>query len=149
MAAVLLMDMSHEHTFETFEHTADIGVIGRGATMAEAFENTAYGMFSIVADIEKYQPTGTVEVEASGDDSINLLERFLSSLIVLFEADKMLPVDFKMKYFGLGRLTCEVSVRPFGDDIEWIGPCIKAVTYHQMAVEKEGDQWCARAIFDV
>ena len=143
------MDMNHEHMFETFEHTADIGVVGKGSNMAEAFENAAYGMFSIVADLKKYPPTNTVEIEATGDDSVNLLERFLSSLIVLFEADRVLPVDFKMLDFDLGRLNCEVAVRPFGDDIEWIGPSVKAVTYHQMAVEKIGEQWCARAMLDV
>lgn len=145
----IIMDMNHEHKFETFEHTADIGVIGRGSTMAEAFESTAYGMFAIVADLKKYPATETREVEAIGDDSINLLERFLSSLIVIFEADHMLPVDFKMKEFDLGHLKCEVAVHPIGDDIEWIGPSVKAVTYHQMDVDKDGGQWFARAIFDV
>lgn len=141
--------MSREHRFEYFEHTADIGVIGSGKTMADAFESTAYGMFSIVADIAKYSPTQTKTITVTGTDDVVLLERFLSSLIVLFESESVLPLDFEITEISMGRLTCWVSVRPIGDDIEWLGPEIKAVTYHQMAVENKGDEWMARAIFDV
>jgi SHS2 domain-containing protein len=141
--------MKREHTFETIEHTADIGVIGRGKTMAEAFENTAYGMFSIIADLDKYEPTATFEVEAEGEDAINLLERFLSLLIIEFDAEAMLPLDFEITELLEANLKCTVHARKTGDDIEWIGPNIKAVTYHQMDVRQEDDQWWARAIFDV
>lgn len=143
------LGMRREHTFETIEHTADIGVIGRGKTMAEAFENTAYGMFSIIADLNRYTPTHTIETEAEGDDDVNLLERFLSSLIVIIDGDCVLPLDFEITEMSPGKLTCKVYARPFGEDIEWLGPTIKAVTYHQMAVEKQGDEWRTRVIFDV
>ena len=141
--------MAHEHTFEIMEHTADVGVLGRGKTMSEAFENAAYGMFSVMADLGNYSPTRKTTVEAAGDDSISLLQRFLSSLIVLFEADGVLPLDFNITELGRDFLKCEVSVRPVADDIEWLGPQIKAVTYHQMAVEEEDGKWRAQAILDV
>lgn len=141
--------MKREHTFETIEHTADIGVIGRGKTMSEAFENTAYGMFSIIADLDKYEPTTTFEVEAEGEDAVYLLERFLSLLIIEFDAERILPLDFEIIDMPLGYIKCKVHGRPIGDDIEWLGPTIKAVTFHTMAVEKQGDEWMARAIFDV
>lgn len=141
--------MSREHGFEMFEHTADIGVLGSGKTMAEAFENVAYGMFSIMADLDKYSPTDTAEVEADGDDHIDLLARFLSKLIVLFDADRVLPLDFKVTEIDGSRLKCEVAFRGIGDDIEWLGPQVKAVTYHQMAVDQVEGMWRARAIFDV
>ena len=148
MNAVFII-MSREHKFELLEHTADVGVIGKGSTMAEAFENAAYGMFSIVADLDKYTPTTTKVVHAVGDEDVVLLERFLSQLILLFEVDGLLPLDFEITEISFGRLTCWVSVCPVSDDIEWIGPTIKAVTYHQMAVENRNSEWFAQAIFDV
>ena len=141
--------MRHEHRFEIIEHTADFGVIGRGDTMAEAFENVAYGMFTIVADLEKYEPTTQKEITVAGTDDVNLLERFLSSLLVLFDGDGLLPLDFEITEISMGRLTCWVDVRPVAYDIEWLGPAVKAVTYHQMAVENTNGEWIARAIFDV
>ena len=142
-------EMSREHRFEITEHTADVGVIGKGHTMAEAFENAAYGMFSIVTDLGKYQPTHQQAVAVAGADDVSLLERFLSSLLVIFDGDRLLPLDFDITEISMGRLVCWVSTRPIGDDIEWFGPIIKAVTYHHMAVESVGDEWTAKAIFDV
>jgi SHS2 domain-containing protein len=141
--------MKREHKFELIEHTADIGVIGYGVSKAEAFESTALGMFSIMADLSNYEPTDIIEVMASGDDDIALLERFLSSLIVLFDGDGLLPLDFNMIDLSAGRLVCMVSYRKIAGDIEWLGPSIKAVTYHKMMVEESGGEWRAQAIFDV
>lgn len=141
--------MGREHQFEIIEHTADFGVIGKGRTMAEAFENAAYGMFSIVAELERYEPTMQREIVATGGDDVALLERFLSSLLVLFDGDGLLPLDFEITEISMGRLTCWVSARPVGDDIEWFGPTVKAVTYHRMKVESKAGEWLAQAIFDV
>lgn len=141
--------MNREHKFELIEHTADVGVVGRGRTMAEAFENVAYGMFAIMADLEKYKPTVHRSIVALGDDDVTLLERFLSSLLVLFDGDGLLPIDIEITEISFGRLTAWVSARKTGGDIEWTGPSVKAVTYHQMAVENKDGEWIARAIFDV
>ena len=141
--------MGREHRFEIIEHTADCGVIGKGRTMAEAFENAAFGMFSIVADLDKYEPTKQQSITVVGTDDVALLERFLSSLLVIFDGDRLLPLDFEITEISMGRLTCWISTRPIADDVEWFGPTIKAVTFHQMAVENAGEQWTAKAIFDV
>lgn len=141
--------MSREHKFEIIEHTADVGVVGRGRDMAEAFENAAYGMFSIMAELDKYEPTTQKSIASVGDDDITLLEGFLSSLLVFFDSERMLPLDFEITEISFGRLTCWVSARKIGDDIEWLGPQVKAVTYHQMAVESRDGEWIAKAILDV
>lgn len=141
--------MSREHRFEIIEHTADFGVIGKGRMMADAFESVAYGMFTIVADLEKYQSTEQRKVTVVGTDDVTLLERFLSSLLVIFDGDRLLPLDFEITEISMGRLTCWISTKPIGDDIEWLGPTIKAVTFHQIAVENRDGEWTAQAIFDV
>lgn len=141
--------MNDEHRFEIFEHTADVGVIGRGGTMAEAFESAAYGMFSIMTELDRYRPTKQQSITVIGSDDVTLLERFLSSLLLIFDADRLLPVQFEITEISMGRLTCWVSTRPRNDEIEWLGPEIKAVTFHEMAVESKGSEWTAKALFDV
>lgn len=141
--------MNREHQFELIEHTADIGVIGKGATMAEAFESAAYGMFSIMAEIDRYEPTRQRSITVIGTDDVLLLERFLSSLLMLFDADNLLPLEFEITEISMGRLTCWVGTRPIDDRIEWLGPTVKAVTFHEMAVENRRGEWIAKAIFDV
>ena len=38
--------------FELIEHTADVGLVAYGKTLAEAFANAAYGLFSIIAELD-------------------------------------------------------------------------------------------------
>jgi len=88
--------MTREHRFETVEHTADVGVVGIGNNMAEAFENCAYGMFAQMADLDKYKPDTHKRVVAVGLENVELLQRFLSALLVLFDAEGLLPIDIEI-----------------------------------------------------
>ena len=51
--------------FKLIEHTADIGLTAYGKTLAEAFANAAYGMFSIITGISrivaKTRPIGVIK----------------------------------------------------------------------------------------
>ena len=138
-----------EHRFELIEHTADIGIEATGDTLAETFENAAYGMFSVMADIAGMSPSNTIEVRAEAEDLPSLLHAWLAELIYRFDAENVLPVQFKVEQLMETSLTANVGVRPIVADIEWIGPAIKAVTYHQLAVERTPAGWRARVIFDV
>ena len=37
--------------YEVLAHTADTGILAHGASLAEAFENAAFGMFDLVFDL--------------------------------------------------------------------------------------------------
>jgi len=39
--------------FQLIEHTADTGLIAYGNNLAEAFANAAYGLFSIIAELNR------------------------------------------------------------------------------------------------
>lgn len=141
--------MKREHKFETLEHTADIGVVGIGRDMAEAFENCAYGMFSVMADLDRYEPDAHQSVTAVGTEDVELLQRFLSSLLVIFDGDGLLPLDIEIEQISMGRLVAQVEAKQITDEIEWLGPQVKAVTYHQMSVTESSGEWRAQAILDV
>ncbi|MDO8684196.1 MAG: archease [Armatimonadota bacterium] len=139
----------NEHRFEHIEHTADKGVLAYGDTLEEAFENIAYGMFSLMADLASYQPSDVLKVEISAEDEVSLLRKWLKELLFTFEVERVLPVDFSVKEIADGRLLAEVRVRPFGPDIEWLGSQVKAVTYHGMEVDKFEHGYRVQAIVDV
>ena len=54
--------------FELFEHTADLGLIGHGATLEEALSNVIRGMFSQITDLEQVRPREQREINAGGTD---------------------------------------------------------------------------------
>jgi SHS2 domain-containing protein len=138
-----------ERTFEILEHTADKGVAGTGGTLAEAFENTAYGMFSLFVDPSAYSPTGRRVLEIAADDLEQLLWSWLSELMFIFEVERELPLDFRITELTDTSLKSELSIRPIGKDIEWLGSGVKAVTYHQLKVERTGQVWRTQVYVDV
>jgi SHS2 domain-containing protein len=138
-----------ERTFQILEHTADKGVAATGRTMAEAFENAAYGMFSLFVDPGAYQPTAEREVQVAAADREQLLWTWLSELLFIFEVDGELPVDFHILEISHTGLRASVSVRPVGADIEWLGSPAKAITYHQLKVEERPEGWHVQVYVDV
>ena len=117
--------------------------------MAEAFENTAYGMFSLFVDPEAYQPTMNREITVSADDREQLLWTWLSELMYIFEVDRELALDFKIVEITDTSLRSEVAMRSIGKDIEWLGSGVKAVTYHQLKVEQTDGLWRTQVYVDV
>ncbi len=49
--------------FAYFDHDADTGIIGRGATLAEAFVQAAEATFALMCDTDAVQPTERIDVE--------------------------------------------------------------------------------------
>ena len=54
--------------FQLIEHTADMGLIAYGGSLAEAFANAAYGLFSIIAELKTVKETESQRVEISEEE---------------------------------------------------------------------------------
>jgi hypothetical protein len=57
-----------KRSYDYFEHEADIGIIGRGPTLAEAFESAATAMFAIMAEPARIKNTLSIQYEFEEDD---------------------------------------------------------------------------------
>lgn len=136
--------------FRTIRHTADKAIYAWGRTLPELFENAAYGTFSLIADIKRLKPDIKREVNLSnGEDTSLLLVNWLSELLYIFDVEKILFCRFKVLSLGEKGIEsiCEgVKVRP---DLPWQGAYVKAVTYHNLKIEKIGDRYRATIFFDV
>lgn len=67
--------------WEHFEHEADIGVRGRGATLAEAFAQAALALTAIVTDPTLVAPRIPVAIRCEAPDPEFLLVDWLNALI--------------------------------------------------------------------
>ncbi len=94
--------------FKLIEHTADIGLTAYGKTLADAFANAAYGMFSIIAGLRNVKETESREVELNDEEPETLLFDWLNSLLYFFDVETLLFKRFDVKLFdGTGlRATC-------------------------------------------
>jgi SHS2 domain-containing protein len=130
-----------------FEHDADVGVIGRGATLAEAFESAARATFAIMTDIRRVREVETVPLEFEEADVELALVRWLNLLIGLARERQLV--------FGRFRIEREGNVwrggaagEPWRPDLER-GVEVKGATLTMLSVRQTDAGWEARCVVDV
>jgi len=134
---------------ETFEHTADIGLRARSQTLNGLFEEAAKALFSvIVANPETIQPVQQVNVELQGDRDDDLLYDWLSELLYLFDARRLVLAEFRVRLHQ-GRLEATAHGEPLDRQRHEVGKEVKAITYHALKVERDGDGYLAEVIVDL
>ena len=98
--------------FELIEHTSDIGLRAYGKTLSGAFANAAFGMFSIMAELDTVGEADSRRVEISADDIEGLLFEWLNSLLYYFDVEMLLFQRFDIMEFVDTRLVAVCYVRP-------------------------------------
>lgn len=140
--------------YQILEHTADIGVAAWGPTVTDAFAAAARGMFAIILGSDPQERPvggreGTLEVETTGEDWPALLVNWLSELLFHFEVERFVPLQYTFEACAPPRCRARVSGR-YLDSLEDVGGVgIKAVTYHQIAVEIGPARTDVSVIFDI
>ncbi|MDD5492604.1 MAG: archease [bacterium] len=139
-------------SYETIEHTADIGIRAFGKSLEQLFENMALGMFEQMADlsqvIEKQEKK--IFVEAANEEE--LLIEWLNELLYLFFVKKYIFNTFKVKkilyHQKLEAEVCGLKLVKMNHP-GIIKKEIKAATYHQLKIQQENGIYIAEVIFDV
>jgi protein archease len=133
--------------FEILEHTADIGLLARGSTMEELFENAIHGLIEIVgARAVEGKGEEVVSVDLDDADPGGALVDLLNEII--YRLDRR---QARIATVGVERDGPLIRAR-----IRWghasdspDGTELKAATYHQLKVEKVDGGYEARVFFDV
>jgi SHS2 domain-containing protein len=133
--------------FELIEHTADTGLKAYGKTLAEAFANAAYGMFSIIAELDPVKEVESRRVEVSADDIESLLFEWLNSLLYYFDVEGLIFKRFEIKEFGEKRLAADCSGEKYDPARHQVKLGVKSATYHMLEVDREKNR--VQVIFDV
>jgi SHS2 domain-containing protein len=133
--------------FELIEHTADMGLKACGRTLAEAFANAAYGMFSIIAGLGKVRETESRCVEVKADDAEGLLFEWLNSLLYYFDVENLIFKRFDIQEFGEKRLVAACYGEKFDPSRHQVKLGVKSATYHRLEVDRRKNR--VQVIFDV
>lgn len=130
-----------------FEHGADIGIVGRGATMEEAFEDAARATFAVMTDLDAVKPVESVSVELEEADNELALVSWLNLLLGLARERGMVFSRFKLERDG-ARWRGSASGEPWRPALER-GVEVKGATLTMLEVKKTANGWEARCIVDV
>jgi len=134
--------------FETFAHDADVGVRGRGATLAEAFANAGRALTAVVTDPASVREVLSVEIACEASDPELLLFDWLNALVFEMSTRRVLFARYEVKVDG-----ALLRARAFGEPVE-VGrhqPAVevKGATWTGMRVARESGTWVAECVVDV
>ena len=133
--------------FQLIEHTADTGLIAYGNNLAEAFANAAFGLFSIIAELEPVKETQSRKLELGEDNPEALLFEWLNSLLYLFDVEMLLFKRFEIIDFDGRRLKAICYGEKYDSSRHHLKTGVKSATYHMLKVDKEKNQ--VQVIFDI
>jgi len=135
--------------WEHYEHGADIGVRGFGATLPAAFEQAALALTAIVTDPGGVAASEPVDIACEAPDNELLFAEWLNALVYEMAVRRMLFSRFRVEIDG-DRLTARAfgeptSVRRHSPAVE-----VKGATYTTLRVAQTADGgWLAQTVVDV
>jgi SHS2 domain-containing protein len=140
--------------YALLDHTADVGVRAWGPDPAAAFAQAALGLFAIVLDADPATWHGagepdSREASAEGGTWQALLVNWLAELLYLFEVERFVPREIAMQVCEPPHVAATLRGTVLASMAEAAGTAVKAVTYHQLAVEIAPARTELRVILDI
>ncbi len=137
--------MSEEPYFTEVEHTADCAIRVRGKTLPDLFVNAAAAMYSLMADLADLELSVETRVEVAGVDAEALLVKWLNELVYHTEIDGLVFGEFRIESLEPTHLSAQVR----GGRGAALKKQIKAVTFHNLHIEKTDQGYEVTIVFDV
>ena len=133
--------------FRLIEHTADTGLIAYGNNLTEAFANAAYGLFSIIAELNRVRKVESQTVVVNAEDIESLLFNWMNHLIYIFDVEHLLFKGFDISEFTEHNLKAICWGERYNPSRHRLKTGVKSATYHMLKVDRERNR--VQIIFDV
>ena len=134
--------------YETFAHDADIGIRGRGATLAEALANAGRALTAVVTDPPSIREVLSVEVACESPDPEVLLFDWLNALVFEMATRRVLFGRYDVRVDG-ARLVARAFGEPVAVSRHHPAVEVKGATWTGLRVAREGETWVAECVVDV
>ena len=130
-------------------HTADMGIELEGSDPSDLFKNAGRAFTHIMFGEIRSKGPDTIKISLAGDDYSDLMVRWLTEILYLFEGSRLIVTDITINSLSPAAMDAMLAATPFDPSQHEILREIKAVTYHQIEVTRTDETWKARIIFDL
>jgi SHS2 domain-containing protein len=135
--------------YEQFPHTADIGVRAFGRDLKALFENAAFAMFDVIADLEGMTGDTVEKFDLTAADNEELLVAWLDELLYNFYTKQLIFYKFRVDELDSGRLRATAFARPVSKNRNRLKTEVKAATYSDLNIKKSAGGYSVEIILDV
>ena len=124
-----------------------MGLVAYGKSLAEAFANAAYGLFSLIVEPNKIKEKESRKVTVQAQDAEGLLFNWINELIYIFEVERLLFKSFNITEFTGQSLEATCWGEKYDPCRHQLKTGVKSATYHMLKVDGEKNR--VQVIFDV
>ncbi len=136
-------------THRFLPHTADIKVAFETDTLEALLVEATEVMRGLLAGTSPVELREERLVELECSDATELFLAYLKELLYLFAAHGFLVAAVEIDSVDETKLVARVRGEGLDAKRHEHQPEVKAVTRHDLAVERRGDSWYAEVVFDV
>jgi SHS2 domain-containing protein len=135
--------------YETFDHTADLGLRIIAPDLETLFVEAAQALFSaIMEDPAAVRLERRVDIRLAAEEREYLLFDWLKELLYHFDVEHLLLAKFEV-HIKDGALTGSAWGEPLDRSRHVLEHEVKAITYHGLRVEQSEGGWLAEVIVDI
>jgi SHS2 domain-containing protein len=138
--------------YRYIEHVSDAMVEAYGRTLNDAFANSAKALINIVCDVSKVDLGKRVIIETAGFDLASLLYSWLEKVLMALLIDNLVLAKFQVRierrkdsYF----LSSDCEGESFVRRKHHYKVEVKAITYHEMKVNKSKGKFVVQYLVDL
>lgn len=143
---------NNNQKFTYFDTTADIGIETTSPNLEEGLKNSALATLNLITDIEKINPKISKEITIKSEDEYALLYDWITELLILLDSENFIASKYELtitqendEYLLNGKIegdTYDTSIYNYKTEV-------KAITYHEMSIEKNENNMKIRFIVDL
>jgi len=138
-----------EASYELFDHTADMGIRVRAATLDGLVSPAVEGFYSAIGELAAGDDVAPFALSLNGDDAATLLRDFLTELLILFEREKRMVKTIDQASLSDRRLSVRGTTARVDPDRSVFCREVKAVTYHALKIVNVPGGFEATFIVDI
>jgi SHS2 domain-containing protein len=135
--------------FRILEHPSDLGIEATGSTVGEAFEQAALGLMAVIGEPEAIEAVDERTVELDAQDAENLLVRWLSDILYLYDGEDYLVKEANIDSISPTNLRAHLLGEKYQPKKHTLKLDVKAVTYHQLSIETKNGRTTVRVFLDI
>jgi SHS2 domain-containing protein len=135
--------------YELLEHPADIGFRAFSDTLPGLYAASALAMLSISYDPANVQPCAEYPIAVESGDRESLMVDWLSEVLYCFDGRAIAFREFRIDSFRDFAIAASGLGEPRDPERHRANLIVKAVTYHQLKIERRGDLWTAEVYLDI
>jgi SHS2 domain-containing protein len=145
---------SRGDVYKELDHPADLFLEVWGRDLPVLFENTLFALYDQMAELERFEIERKETIAVEGPTPAEALRALLSEALYRFAAHGFVAIKAKIDVETTAAGAVQVVAHLDGETIDRqrhiLLTEVKAVTYHQLTVEKDSQGgWRATVLFDV